>query len=142
MLRVVLDANVFVGSLLTKSGATAQVLDAWWARRFLLLISPVIIAEIQKVLRYPHIQSKYLVTEADISDLTELLEKDALVVPGNAPVTGAVSEDASDEIFLACALDGQADFIVSGDRHLLKLGEYRGIPVLTVREFLNRITSE
>ena len=39
---------------------------------------------------------------------------------------------------LACAVDGQADFIVGGDRHLLGLGTYHGVPVLTVREFLER----
>jgi predicted nucleic acid-binding protein len=43
---------------------------------------------------------------------------------------------------LACALDGQADLIVSGDRHLLDLGEYQGIPILTAREFLERLAAE
>lgn len=142
MLRVVLDTNVFVSSLLTKRGATAQVLAAWRDRRFLLLTSPAIIAEIQRVLRYPHIRGRYGITEGDIDALTELLQKDALVVPGAAPVAGVIPADVTDEMFLACAVDGQADFIVSGDRHLLELRTYRDVPVLTVREFLDWLGGE
>jgi len=142
MLRVVLDTNVFVSSLLVKKGLPAQVLDVWRARRYLLVVSPAIIAEIQATLRYPRIQRKYALTNEDIEHLTNLLEQDALLVPGNAEIAGAVPEDPSDEMVLACALDGQADLIVSGDHHLLDLGTYQGIPILTVREFLDQLTAQ
>lgn len=141
MLRVVLDTNVFVSSLLTKSGATGRVVDAWRARQFLLLTSPAMIDEIQRVLHYRHIQHKYVVAEEDILALAELLQKDARVVSGQADVAGALPEDGNDEMVQACAVDGLADFIVSGDRHLLGLKEYRGNPVLTVHEFLERLTA-
>jgi len=142
MLRVVLDTNVFVSSLLVKAGLPAQVLDAWRARRYLLVVSPAIIAEVQATLRYPRIQRKYALTDDDIEQLTDLLEQEALLVPGDAEVAGAVPEDPSDEIVLACALDAQADLIVSGDRHLLDLGEFQDIPILTVRDFLERLAGE
>ena len=141
MLRVVLDTNVFVSSLLSKGGATAQVLDAWQERRFLLVISPAIIAEIQRVLRYPHIQRKYAVNEEDILALTELLQQEALVVPGASHVTGVIPEDADDEVILACAVDGMADCIVSGDHHLLDLGQFGNIPIWTVQGFLEHLLS-
>ncbi len=141
MLRVVLDTNIFVSSLLTHTGSAARVLDVWRERHFVLVISPAIIDEIQRVLRYPHIQRKYAITEADIVALTELLQKDALLVPGMADVAGTIPEDPTDEIMLACALDGLADCIVSGDHHLLNLATFRGIPVLTVREFLDRLAA-
>jgi len=54
----------------------------------------------------------------------------------------AIPDDPQDEIFLACALDGQADLIVSGDRHLLDLGKYHGIPILTARQFLDTLAKE
>ena len=50
--------------------------------------------------------------------------------------TGTIPADPVDEMVLACAVEGQADLIVSGDRHLLDLGEYQGIPIVTAREFL------
>jgi len=143
MLRVVLDTNIFVSSLLVKEGVPAQVLDAWRERQYSLFISPTIISEIRATLDYPHIRNKYNITEADIDQLITLLEYDALIVPGDdESVAGSVSEDPSDEAVLACALDARADLIASGDRHLLELKEYRGIPIFTVREFLDKLEAE
>ncbi|MDP3765803.1 MAG: putative toxin-antitoxin system toxin component, PIN family [Nanoarchaeota archaeon] len=48
-----------------------------------------------------------------------------------------VKEDPSDNIIMESAVEGKADFIVSGDQHLLKLKEYKGIKILTPREFLD-----
>ncbi len=123
MKRVVLDTNLFVSGLLVRAGPPAQVLDAWRARRYVLLVSPAIIAEVRRVLRYPRIQQKYGLTDAEIEQLVTLLEQEGLL----------------DEMVLACALDGQADLIVSGDRHLLSLGTYQSIPILTARQFLESL---
>lgn len=48
----------------------------------------------------------------------------------------AVPDDPDDNRVLECALAGDADFIVTGDKHLLRLGAYKHIPILTVRKFL------
>lgn len=139
MLKVVLDTNVFVSSLLVRSGSPAQVLDAWRERQYLLVISPAIVAEIRATLSYPRIRRKYAVTDEDVEQLIALLEQDALLVPGDAAVAGSIPQDPVDEMVLACAIDAQADLIVSGDHHLLDLGTYRSIPILTVRRFLERL---
>jgi putative PIN family toxin of toxin-antitoxin system len=139
VLKVVLDTNVFVSSLLVKAGLPAQVLDAWRARRYLLIISPVIIAEVRATLEYPRIRLKYAISDGDVEALITLLERDALLVPGDADLAGAVPGDPADEMVLACAVQAKADLIVSGDRHLLDLGAYRSTPVLTARQFLERL---
>jgi putative PIN family toxin of toxin-antitoxin system len=141
MLRVTLDTNVFVSSLLTPRGASAQVLDAWRKRQYLLVISLAILAEIQTTLNYPHIRNKYFITDKDIRQLTTLLEKDALLVPGEAVISDVTLADPKDVMVLACAVDGQADWIVSGDHHLLELGEYQGISILAIRQFLERLSA-
>jgi predicted nucleic acid-binding protein len=82
------------------------------------------------------------VTDQDVKQLRTLLEQDALLVPGDAQVRGAIPEDPADERVLACAVEAGADFIVSGDRHLLNLESYRGIPILTIRAFLERLGAE
>jgi putative PIN family toxin of toxin-antitoxin system len=138
--RVVLDTNVFVSSVLVKKGLPAQVVQAWRDRRYLLVVSPPLIAEIRRALSYPHIRRKYGIVDDDVTGLACLLENEAAVVPGTAPVAGAIPADPADEIVLACAVDGQADAIVSGDRHLLEMGEYLGIPVLSVRGFLSELS--
>ncbi len=142
MLRVVFDTNVFVSSLLVRKGRPAQALDAWRERRYVLITSPAIIAEIRATLRYPRIRRKYPIAEEDINTLVALLEQDALLIAGVADVAGAVPADPADEVVLACALDAQADLIVSGDHHLLDMGAYQGIPILTVHEFLERLAIE
>ena len=142
MLKVGIDTNVFVSSLLVESGLPAQILEAWRERRFLLIVSPAIIAEIRAVLCLPRIRRKYHITDEDVQKLVALLERDALVVPGGSDVTGAIPEDPADEMVLACALDAGAEMIVSGDRHLLDLGSYRSISILTARQFLERLAGE
>ena len=142
MLQAVLDTNVFVSSLLSKSGLPAKILDAWRAGQYLLITSPSIIAEIKAVLESPRISRKYLITRNDIEQLINLLEKDAVVVPGHTDVEGAIPEDPKDEMFLACAMDAGADMIVTGDHHLLDLTEYKGIPILSVDQFAKRLAKD
>jgi putative PIN family toxin of toxin-antitoxin system len=139
VLRVVVDTNLFVSSLLNRKGAPARVIDAWRDRKYLLVASEAIIMEIGRVLRSPGIQSKYSILDQDIEALLALLTQEALVVAGQAQVSGVVPDDPQDEIFLACALDGKADLIISGNKHLLNLREYRNIPILTASQFLEEL---
>jgi len=139
VLRVVLDTNVFVSGLLSKTGLPAKMLDAWRAGQYLLITSPPIITEIKRVLETPRIREKYFITSVDIEELITLLEKDALIVPGRTEVKNAIPDDPSDEMFLACAVEAAADFIVSGDRHLLELSAYKDIPIITVHEFEEKL---
>ena len=136
MLRVVIDTNVIVSGILSRKGAPAELLNAWRDRRFLLLSSPAIVAEVRAVVQYPRIRHKYHLSDDEIEQTMTLLEHDALLVAGDADVAGSVPDDPKDEMFLACALDGQADVIVSGDHHLLGLGSYRDIQIMTARQFL------
>ena len=142
MLRVVLDMNLFVSSLLIKSGLPAQAIDAWRERNYLLVTSPTLIAEIVNTLSYDRIRRKYLITNEDVAHLISLLEKDALIVPGQTNISGVIPSDPDDEQVLACAIECQADLIVSGDYHLLELAEYKGISIVTVRQFLEKLSSQ
>lgn len=54
-------------------------------------------------------------------------------VPGGSPI---VTADPDDDVFLHCAVAAGASHVVSGDHHLLGLGQYAGIPILTIRDFL------
>ncbi len=139
MLRVIFDTNLFVSSLLVKNGLPAQAMGVWRSRRFLLVTTPSIMAEIDATLKYPRIRRKYYLTDEDVNGLLELMRTDALIVPGNADVAGIVADDPDDEIVLAGAIDGEVDLIVSGDRHLLSLKSFRNIPIITVRELLDRL---
>jgi putative PIN family toxin of toxin-antitoxin system len=136
MLRVVIDTNIIVSGILSHHGAPALVLDAWRDRLFLMISSPAIVTEVKSVLQYDRIRNKYKLTDEEIDQIVSLIEHDALLVPGMADVAGSIPADPMDEIVLACAVDGQADLIVSGDHHLLDLGAYRNTRIVSARQFL------
>lgn len=140
MLRVVVDTNVLVSGVLSKKGAPAELLDAWRAGRYTLLSSPEIIAEVRAVFHYPHIRDKYRLSEDEIESIITLLELNSVVVSTDAELSEVISDDPKDEMFLACAQKGNADFIVSGDHHLLDLGFYKTIPILSARQFMEMLS--
>jgi hypothetical protein len=138
MLKVVLDTNIFVSSLLVKVGLPAQILNAWRERKLILAVSSSIIAEIHAILSYTHIRRKYEVSKEEIDELITLLEQDSLLVHSNTKIIDTIAKDPSDDKVLVCAMEAKVDFIVSGDRHLLDLGIYQGIPILTARQFIEQ----
>ena len=135
MLKAVIDTNQFVSSLISKQGPSAQLIDRWREQRFILVTSPEIIAEIQRVLKYPHISKKYKLSKSDVQSLLTLIEHEAVVIP-KLPAVHVIKDDPDDDKFLACALAARAEYIVSGDQHLLSLGSYKSISIVTVKEFL------
>ena len=122
-LRAVLDTNVYVSATILSRGTPFEVLEAWRQQVYILVTSKSIIAEIERVLRYPRIRDRYAVTEQELERLVESLSADALVVPGDYEA-GTISSDPDNDKFLACALEAQADCIVTGDPDLLDLGCY------------------
>ena len=138
VLRAVLDTNVYVSGTILARGTPFEVLEAWRRQAYILVTSEAIIAEIERVLRYPRIRDRYTIAEQDIVRLVESLRADTLVIPGGYEVSG-VSPDPSDDKFLACALEAQADCLVTGDTHLLTMGHYQGVAILKPHEFLERL---
>ncbi len=135
MIRAVLDANVVISGILKPEGVPGKVLGAWEQERFQVVTSEAIWDEIGRVLRYPRIVARHKFAEERLDLLVSKLRKLSLVTSG-AVVVSVVAEEPSDNRYLECAVEGEADSIVSGDRHLLELGEYRGIAIVTPAEFL------
>ena len=83
----------------------------------------------------PHIQQRHNLADTDIVEYLATLRRYALVVPGEV-VVSVVKDDPDDDAVIACAVEAEADAIVSGDRHLLSPGSYRGIPIVRAADFL------
>ena len=129
--KAVLDTNI-VASALLFGGEPARLTALSQNGQIEWLASAAIIQEYTRVLAYP----KFSLTEAEIR---ELLNEDILpfitaVRVGKVPAV--IRQDPSDDHFLACALAGKADVVVSGDHHLLDLGAYHGIPIVNAKTFL------
>jgi len=136
MIRVVLDANVFVGAVLSPGGFPADILRAWRDERFHLVMSPAILEEIDRVLRYPKIRRRHRWQAEHLRLFIEDLARLAILTPGELQLN-VIAEDPSDNRYLECAIEGDADYLVSGDQHLLRLGAYRKIGILAPRAFLD-----
>jgi len=135
VIRAVLDTNQYVSMALKPGGTADQLLAAWRDERFVLVLSPQILEEIVRVLRYPRLRRLVRLTTAEVDRLLESLLIDAELTPGHLAVH-VITRDPSDNMVLACAVEGRADYIVSGDRDLLTLESYEEIPIVTPREFL------
>lgn len=116
-------------------GVTDQVRHAWQDRRFILLTSPPLLAEFRRVLAYPKLRALIRLSREEEESLLRLLVEEAEFTPGTLQVR-VVEADPADDTVLACAVEGHADYIVSGDAHLLSLHEHAGLPIITAREFL------
>lgn len=140
MLKAVLDTNVLVSGLIASSdSAPALLIKAWYERKFEPVVSFAILKEVAKVLGRDKIRRYYGHIDKDLPQkyITGLM-RFATLVPGELQVRG-VCADPDDDKFLAAALEAEADYIVSGDSHLLVLRDYRGVRIVKPGEFLAKI---
>jgi uncharacterized protein len=128
-MRVVADTNVFISALMF-GGLPGRFLDLGLRRRFALVTSTALLNELDEKLR-----GKFAVSDGDALAIRAKLEGSANIVEPDFDLN-AVPDDPDDNRVLECAVAGQADFIVSGDRHLLRIGAYEGIAIVTVRRFV------
>ena len=136
-MRAVIDTGVFVSALIRPQGRTGAVLQALKDKRFTLIYSTDILVEIIDVLGRDNFRSKYHISPDGIAALIDLIRlRGELVIPSQK-VT--VCRDPKDDIFLEAALEGEAEYIVSGDFDLLDMKSFENTPILRVAEFLARI---
>jgi putative PIN family toxin of toxin-antitoxin system len=139
-MRVVTDTNIVVSGLLWL-GPPRQILEASRAGKVSLFTSTTLLAELHDVLGREKLARRLLEANVQIDELVLGYAALASVIRP-ADIGAVISDDPDDDAVLACAVAAKADFIVSGDRHLLALGEFRAIRILTASEFLNRLTGE
>lgn len=127
MPRVVIDTNVFISGFLF-GGNPGKILKQFRNQRLTLIISPEIEHELLSKLNI------FGVSDALPEELKDLIEERAIrVVPRT---TARLSRDLLDDMFLSAAAETHADTIITGDKDLLSLHSYRGIPIVTPRQFL------
>jgi uncharacterized protein len=139
--RAVLDANVLISGFIRPEGPPGRLLVRLLRDgAFELVVSTAILRELRRNLRYPKV-GKYLRLPQEELDLwVDALGAIAVVVEGKVS-RRVVIADPADDIYIAAAADGLADYIVSGDGHLLELVEHEGIRIVTPRAFLSLIES-
>lgn len=134
--RLVIDSNVWIAALISPTGTARQLVDAVLDHGIDILMSESTFSELVSRLDRPKFE-RYREQEAWNLFLSELVEL-ALWHEDAGTATG-ISRDADDDKFLALAMTGQADAIISGDSDLLELVAHEGIPILAPAQFLQRL---
>lgn len=138
--RAVIDTNLFVSGLFTGQGYTHHLQELWISGAFELVVSEKILQEIRATLLKPYIREKLFVHESEIDEVTELIRERAFIVTRDLYETDRLTTDHTDNKFLACALEADANFIVSGDNHLLELKHFHGVQIVDVKTFVQILT--
>ena len=138
MVRVVVDTNVLVSALISKTLSTPlKVYNLLKSENLLLVTSPVILEELEEVLHREEIVILHKLNQKQIQKILEEIVETSVVVPGTLsnkyPI---VKADPDDDKFIAAAQEAHADYIVSGDKHLLNLKEYRGVKIVSPADFV------
>jgi uncharacterized protein len=138
--RIVLDTNVVVSALIW-SGAPYSLLQAVIERDVTLYTSPVLIAELTEVLLRSHLTPRLERVRGSVEQALALYASLTTSVSPST-VSRVVTADPDDDHVLAAAVTAEADLIVSGDHHLLSLGNHQGIRVITPTDALRLILTE
>jgi uncharacterized protein len=123
-IKTVFDTNVYLAAGKKSSYARIQLQRARPNGPYVLFISPEIILEIRRKL-----ETKFGYGTAESAEFIEMVMRYAKLVHPKQKVTGVLN-DAGDHIILECALEAQADMVVSADKGLLRLKKFRGITII------------
>jgi putative PIN family toxin of toxin-antitoxin system len=130
VIRVVFDTNILLSAILF-GGNPEKLIKLAWERKIRILISPAILLELVMVLR-----DKFHRDDEEAKNTVQMIGSLAELVKPRHRIR--LLNDDPDNRVLECAAEGKAEWIVSGDSHLLALKEYQGIPILKAVEFLNK----
>jgi putative PIN family toxin of toxin-antitoxin system len=135
MIKAVLAANVWVSGLISPKGPPGQIIDLWLADKFQVAISPPILFELLRVFQYPRIKERI-----KAEDLHRLFAAIVEAVDLNLGKTTSdlLTMDPDDNIYLACAIESKAKYLVTGNlKHFEEAGEiYEGVRILSLKNFL------
>jgi putative PIN family toxin of toxin-antitoxin system len=131
-LKAVFDTNIFVSALAIPGGQAERAIDLVIDARVNLLISKEIIHEVLGVLAL-----KFAKGAEELARTAVFLSEMGEVIMPREKI--AVLDDEPDNRILECALTGHADVIITGDRAMMNLKKYRGIRILSLRQFLDEV---
>jgi hypothetical protein len=133
--RVVLDTNVVVSAAVNPKGPPAEIIRAWRARSFEWATSPALLDEMDRTLLSARVRRYMAWGESEIDEFLAAVPSKAEVVYPTRQID-VVRTDPSDNRVLEAAVAAQADYVVSGDHHLLQLKTYEGVQIVTPARFV------
>lgn len=136
--KAVIDTSVMLSVAFPRGELSRELRDMIADGKFTLVTSKEILAELYRVLHYPKILKHFKPKEADIDEFIGMLIERAHLMGGHYSVN-KIKDDPSDDMFLACALEAQADYIVSRDPHIRNIKQFHGIKTIDAKSFVERV---
>jgi putative PIN family toxin of toxin-antitoxin system len=133
MVRVVIDTNVLVSALIHDGKPRKLILEL--LNRHTVILSRQMLAELADVAG----RDKFHVTGSQVERFLSIMVKIAKIVPDNA-IFKEVASDPDDDVVLNAAYAGKADYIITGDKHLLTLSNFKKTKIVTVNQMLEILT--
>jgi uncharacterized protein len=137
-MRVVLDTNIIVSAFISPTSSSARILEAYQTGIFALVMSAELLQEYEAALTYEKVQRYHKLNQSQIAKAVQALAATASVVEPATPIS-VISQDQDDNKLFACALAGNAQYIVSGDAWVLAVEQYQGIRTLFPASFLGLV---
>ena len=134
--KVVLDTNVLISSILIDKGNPHKIVDLAIEQKIHNHTSPDMLNELEDKLR-----NKFNESEEYIKRQISLVTNYSEVIEPKEKIK-AVPDDPKDDKVIECAMACNADFIVTGDNHLLKLKDFKGIKIVSPKDFLTVINKD
>lgn len=137
-MRIVLDTNVLISAFLWQ-GAPKEIFVLAEKHTIAICATRETLEEFERVLSYPKFKTHLDLIGKTPTQITDEFAEIVEYYPSIKFSTPQIQDDPSDDNFLSCALSARASFIVSGDKHLLRLKRFRKIPILSPDEFLKKL---
>ena len=131
MLKVVLDANIYISSIFWELGNPHKIIKKALDKKIQAFITLEILQDVEKVMRRDFNEPEEMIK----GQISLILTYAEIVAPKD--VGNAVKEDSDDDMILRCSKSINADYIVSGDRHLLKLKKFQNTKIVLPKEFMD-----
>jgi uncharacterized protein len=131
VLKAVLDTNIYISSTFWELGNPHKIVEKALDKKFEAFTTLEILQDVEKVMRRDFDEPEEMIKR----QINLILTYTEIVVPKD--VGNVIKEDPDDDMILRCAARVDSDYIVSGDKHLLKLKEFKNTKIVSPREFLD-----
>lgn len=136
MIKIVLDTNVAISSVIAEKGKPAVVFERIIKGDVINYTSKEIIEEIKEVINRPKIR-KYI-SKQQSGEFIGMYKKVSITIKPTVSIQ-EIEEDPDDDKFLECAIEADVDYIISGDPHLTNIENYKEINIVTPKQFLEKV---
>ena len=135
MIRAVLDTNVFISGGTIGAGPPSQIINHWKNQDFVMVVSPQLVTEYEEVLQRPSVMKYTGLSHQETSQYIQEVKDRAYITSGSLSLN-VLKDDPDDNMVLACAEEGVATHLVTGNTKHFPFGNYKDIKIVSPREFL------